>query len=449
MKEHLCYNEIDVLGLLSGYRFFTSKGENLVGSEKRKDKKGRILRNGESQRADGRYVFVYSDKTGKQNFVYSWKLEAIDMLPQGKRKCLALREKEKEILKQLEYELIPQMAEMTVLDLVERYISLKTGVKYTTRKGYQTVINVLKAECGFSSRSIKSIKKSDAKEFLVYLQRVKGKSYSAIHSIRGVLRPAFQMATDDDMILKNPFEFPLASVIIDDSKAREAITKQQEKAFLNFIQSSSYYAKYYEAMYVLFHTGLRISEFVGLTMKDIDMKKRVINVNHQLQRQDDMKYIIVDTPKSKNGMRTIPMTDEVYNCFKKILKNRKKPRKEPVIDGYKGFLFLDKNNMPTVALHWEKYFQHAREHYNRIYKEELPDITPHVCRHTFCTNMAKAGMNPKSLQYLMGHSSIEITLDVYTHVKFEDAKEEWDRINDISPVVDLEENQELSEIIIE
>ena len=97
------------------------------------------------------------------------------------------------------------------------------------------------------------------------------------------------------------------------------------------------------------------------------------------------------------------------------------------IHGYTGFLFLDKNEMPMVALHWEHYFKHIRTKYNKIYRIQLPKITPHVCRHTFCSNMAKSGMNPKTLQYIMGHSDIGITLDTYTHLKIEDAQEEFDR----------------------
>ena len=93
------------------------------------------------------------------------------------------------------------------------------------------------------------------------------------------------------------------------------------------------------------------------------------------------------------------------------------------------FLFLDKNDMPMVALHWEKYFQHICEKYNSIYKVQMPKVTPHVCRHTFCSNMAKAGMNPKTLQYIMGHSDIGVTLNTYTHVSFEDAEQEMKKIN--------------------
>ena len=101
-----------------------------------------------------------------------------------------------------------------------------------------------------------------------------------------------------------------------------------------------------------------------------------------------------------------------------------------MIDGYSGFLFLDKNDMPMVALHWEKYFQHIREKYNSIYKVQMPCITPHVCRHTYCSNMAKSGMNPKTLQYLMGHSDISVTMNVYTHIGFDDAEEELKRMEE-------------------
>lgn len=87
-------------------------------------------------------------------------------------------------------------------------------------------------------------------------------------------------------------------------------------------------------------------------------------------------------------------------------------------------LVLDVNGMPYLANHWEKRFQYALGKYNRTYKEELPTITPHVCRHTYCSNMAKSGISPKTLQYLMGHADIATTLGVYTHLKFEDAEKE-------------------------
>lgn len=62
--------------------------------------------------------------------------------------------------------------------------------------------------------------------------------------------------------------------------------------------------------------------------------------------------------------------------------------------------------------------------YNEIYRVQIPNITPHVCRHTYCSNQAKAGMNPKTLQYLMGHSDISVTMNVYMHIGLEDAEKE-------------------------
>ena len=394
-------------------------------SEKRRDSKNRILRSGESQRKDGRYAYKYIDTTGKPQFVYSWKLEATDSTPQGKRDGLSLREKEKQIRRDIEDAIIPRGGEMTVLDLVKKYLSQKTGVRHNTKANYNFVLNIIKKE-DFGRQRIDRVKLSDAKCWLIKLQQ-DGRGYSSIHSIRGVVRPAFQMAVDDDLIRKNPFEFQLATVVVNDSVTREAITRKQERAFLEFVKGDKHFSRYYDGIYILFKTGLRISEFVGLTLADLDMKNRKISVNHQLQRKRNMEYIIEDT-KTSSGTREIPMTDDVYQCFQRIIANRPKPKTEPMIDGRCGFLYLDKDGKPMVALHWEHYFKHICQKYNSIYKVQMPKVTPHVCRHTFCSNMAKSGINPKTLQYLMGHSDIGVTLNTYTHLGFEDAQAELKRV---------------------
>ena len=398
-------------------------------SVKRRDSKNRILRNGESQRKDGRYAYKYIDANGQQQFVYSWKLESTDKLPAGKRDDISLREKEKIIQRDLFDGIVASDANMTVSELVEKYVLQKTGVRHNTEAGYKTVINMLNKD-KFGQKKIGSVKLSDAKLWLIKLQQTDGRSYSSIHSIRGVLRPAFQMAMDDDLIRKNPFEFQLATVIVNDSVTREAITRKQERQFLEFVKQDKHFCKYYEGIYILFKTGMRISEFVGLTISDIDMEKRTIDINHQLQRKRDGEYIIEDT-KTNAGTRVLPMTDDVFECFEKILANRRKPKVEPMVQGRIGFLYLDKNDKPMVALHWEKYFEHICEKYNKIYKVQMPKVTPHVCRHTYCSNMAKSGMNPKTLQYIMGHSDISVTLNTYTHLGFEDAKEEMQKIQKV------------------
>ena len=395
-----------------------------MSNAKRRDNKGRVLQMGENQLNDGRYVYRYTNPYGQRKTVYSWRLTASDPMPAGRRKDKSLREKIKDIEKQLRLEICCE--DITVCELVEKYLMTKTGVKHSTQTGYKFVQNILAKE-PFGQRKIASIKTSDAKIFLIKMQE-DGRGYSTIHTVRGVLRPAFQMATDDDMIVKNPFQFELHTVVVNDSVKRDALTREQERKYLQFILEDDHYSQYYDAIYILFKTGLRISEFCGLTIKDIDFKKKVIKINHQLQRTSDMRYICEKT-KTENGVREVPMTPDVVDAFKRIIKMRPKPKIEPVVDGYSGFLFLDKNGKPKVALHWEKYFQLSVAKYNKLYRVQLPQITPHVCRHTFCTNMAKSGMNPKVLQYIMGHGDISVTLDTYTHIKSEDAIAEMERLD--------------------
>lgn len=390
-------------------------------SDTRKDHKGRKLWNGESQRKDGKYEYKYQDACGKRRTVYSWKLTPSDTVPKGKRNELSLREKEQQIQKEMNSNLVPYGGDLTVLELVQRYLGQKQGVRHNTQSNYNFVVNILKKEA-FGQKRIDKVKTYDAKAWLIKMQE-DGRGYSTIHSIRGVVRPAFQMAVENDLLLKNPFEFQLNTVVVNDSVTREAISRKQERDFLEFVKNDKHFCKYYEGIFILFKTGLRISEFVGLTVSDIDFENNRIIVDHQLQRTRHMEYVIEAT-KTSSGTRMVPMTPEVRECFLTIISHRKKQKKEPMVGGKSRFLYLDKNGMPMVALHWEKYFQHICDKYNSIYKVQMPKITPHVCRHTFCSNMAKSGMNPKTLQYIMGHSDIGVTLNTYTHIGYEDAQNE-------------------------
>ena len=406
----------------------------------RRDSKHRVLRRGESIRQDGRYQFKYH-VNGKAHFVYSWRLEPTDKLPVGRKPCLSLRELEKQIGYDLDNRLDPVGKNITVNELVDRYLATKTGVKYNTQMNYNFVKNILKAH-PFGDTKISRVKTSDAKLFLIKLQQEDGRGYSSIKTIRGVLRPAFQMAVDDDVLNKNPFGFQLAGVVVNDSVTREAITKEQMNKFLKFVHDDNVYCKYYEVIYILFHTGMRISEFCGLTISDIDLANNIVNIDHQLQRTSDMKYIL-DTTKTDAGTRKLPITQDVADCFRAILEDRKKPRYEKMIKGHTGFLFLDKNGNPEVAMHWQHRLNHMVKRYNDIYRVQMPNITPHVCRHTYCSNMAKSGMNPKTLQYLMGHSDISVTMNTYTHWGLEDAADELKKMEDVEKVRrEMEKGQE-------
>ena len=218
---------------------------------------------------------------------------------------------------------------------------------------------------------IGDVKTSDAKLFLIKLQK-DGKGYSTIKSMRGVLRPAFQMAVDDDLLNKNPFGFELAGVVVNDSVTREAISREQMNKFLKFVHDDNCYCKYYEVVYILFHTGMRISEFCGLTLRDIDFENHLINIDHQLLRTSDMRIFIQET-KTRAGTRKLPITQDVELCFRAIIEDRPVQYNERIIDGYSGFLFLDKDGLPLVTIHWSIASSTWWRYNNEIFRIQLPN----------------------------------------------------------------------------
>lgn len=384
-------------------------------SEKRKDAKGRVLRAGESQRKDLIYQYRYTDIRGKRQTIYSSDLKE-------------LREKDKEIQKHLNDGIDYAAGQATVIALLERYIGLKQGVRYNTRVGYNFVLNLVKQE-DFGYRQIGSIKVSDAQQWIIKLHK-DGRGYSTITSVRGVVKPAFQMACNEDIIRRNPFDFKLVDVVPNDSKKRGAMTEEQQDLWMTFIREDKTYAKYYDEFVVLLGTGMRVSEFCGLTMNDLDFESRRIRVDHQLVRERSGKYYVEKT-KTACGVRYIPMTDDVYQSLKNILARRKKVKVETIVDGYSGFILLDKDSKPKVALHIENEMRWAMKKYGKLHPDQpLPNITPHVFRHTFCTNMANAGMDVKTLQYLMGHSDVGVTLNIYTHASYDRAAEQMAKLVD-------------------
>ena len=130
------------------------------------------------------------------------------------------------------------------------------------------------------------------------------------------------------------------------------------------------------------------------------------------------------------------MSDDVAQMFAAIIEDRNAPKVEKFIDGYSGFLFYDKNGMPLVAMHWQHRFNRMVKRYNETYRVQMPNITPHICRHTYCLNMAKSGISVKTLQYLMGHTDIAVTMNVYTHISFNDAEEELKKMEELKSARD-------------
>lgn len=404
-------------------------------TEVRKDYKGRKLRAGESyNEKTGKYRYTYTNPaTNVRTSVYAWTLTPKDKLPVGK-KGKSLREREDEINGEISNKLDSTRGNQTVYDLMKRYIDLKRkDVRESTQKGYTTQLKFMKKE-PFGKRKIKDV--SLAEEWFSYLHEEKGKNYSSLHTLRGILRPAFAMAKKNRWVLDNPFDFPMNKKRYGGTKIREAITAKEMRYFLDFVRTDKSFCKYFNGFYLLFTTGLRISEFCGLTINDIDFVKKIIRVRRQLIRSymnGKVEYYIEET-KTEKGERIVPMLFGVEEVLREVIANRPKLSNEPIVWNKEhtmsatGFLWFDKNLNLEVAQHWQNHMRWAVSKYNKTYKKEIPNISPHICRHTFCSICASGGMSPKVLQSIMGHSSIEITMNVYTHLSESDLLDSFEVI---------------------
>lgn len=396
-------------------------------SEKRRDNKGRILKTGESQRKDGRYLYKYIDSFGEPQFVYSWKLVATDRVPAGKRDCISLREKIAELQKDIHDGIDVVGKKMTLCQLYAKQNAQRPKVRKNTETCLSSkyLMDILKKD-KLGVRSIDSIKPSDAKEWAIRMSE-NGYAYQTINNYKRSLKASFYIAIQDDCVRKNPFDFQLKAVLDDDTVPKTVLTEEQEEKLLAFAKADKTYSKNYDEILILLKTGLRISEFGGLTLPDLDFENRLVNIDHQLLRDTEIGYYI-ETPKTKSGERQVPMVEEAYQAFKRVLANRKNDKRVE-IDGYSDFLFLNRKNYPKVASDYNGMMKGLVKKYNKYNEDKLPHITPHSLRHTFCTNYANAGMNPKALQYIMGHANIAMTLNYYAHATFDSAMAEMKRLN--------------------
>lgn len=389
---------------------------------KRTDKKGRRLHTGESQKKDGRYVYKYQDRNGEPQFVYSWKLEEHDPLPKGKRPCIALREKEKEIQRNKLDGIDSRGGKMTLCELYIKHNNLNPNVVKSTEKNRQCLVKILSND-PIGSMNIDKIKPSDAKAWAIRMSQ--NYAYHTVHNAKRSLTAAFYTAIADDYVRKNPFTWRFDDVIEDDTTPKTPLTEKQVHSLLSFVKEDQTYSKHYDALFILFHTGLRISELCGLTTKDLDFQNDFIKIDHQLLK-DSSGYRVTST-KTESSVRMIPMSKEVRNRLIHLMNNESSCMME--IDGYSDFLFLQDNGSPMYAVRYAKIFTAIWEKYNKCHEgKKLPKLTPHLCRHTFCTHAAQHGFAAKNLQYVMGHSNVTTTFDYYAHGSAQAAKEEMDQL---------------------
>lgn len=401
----------------------------------RKDPKGRALRKGEIYReSDGRYAYGYVDPYGKRKFIYSKDLKK-------------LREREEKLFKdQLDGLNVYVMGKASLNFVFDRYISTKSELRETTYTNYTYMYDRFVRE-GFGKRKIGEIKYSDVLYFYYDLLNDRGLQVNTLETIHTVLHPTFQLAVRDDIIRNNPSDGVMAEIKKKNTKKknmRHALTIEQQRAFMNYIASSPVFVHWNPIFTVLLGTGCRIGEVVGLRWSDVDMEKRTIDINHSMtyypRRTDTYKCEFkVSLPKTEAGIRILPMMQPVYEALQSEYERQKEDGFcTAVVDGMSGFIFSNRfgmiHNPATINRAIRRIIEaHNAEEIIKAKKEKrepviIPHFSCHHLRHTFCSRFCENETNIKIIQEIMGHASIETTMDIYAEVNSDKKKESIEKL---------------------
>ena len=391
----------------------------------RKDLRGRALKPGEIQRKDDqRYMYSYTDPLGRRKFIYANDLTE-------------LREKEQKLQRdQLDGLDLYAQGKATINDTFDRYISTKYELRDSTKDGYLYFYDHFVRD-NFGMKKLIEVKYSDVLQYYYYLLNDLDVSISTVETIHGLLHPTFTLAVRDDIIRKNPTDGVMAEISKKTSKSsgiRHALTRDQQRAFMDYMAKHPVYYHWWPLFTVLLGTGMRIGECLGIRWEDIDFEKRIVSVNHSIvyrystQKKDTT--INVSLPKTEAGIRTIPMLDIVKDAFDMEKEEQAiTGGNTQVIDGMSGFIFCNRFNKVHNPQTVNDTIRRICKNYNaeealNAKKEDrepiiLPDFSCHHLRHTFCTRLCETETNLKVIQDIMGHKSIETTMNIYAEATHE------------------------------
>jgi len=412
---------------------------------KRRDNKGRVLRNGENQRKDGKYMFRYTDNDGGRHTVYSWRLVSSDRLKEGQKDTASLRDMEAAIQKDLEDGIrTADAGTTTVDDLFEQFMDLRKDLRESSRCCYK---DIYRKHIGpaIGNKVVGEIKPTEIQRVYQDMVAVSGVSPTTAQKAHSIVYQIFENAVMDDLIRVNPAAkaFQNLRKTADlTSSPRDPLTVEQQERFIDYVYHSKKYEKMANLFTVLLGTGMRIGEALGLRWCDCDFGEGVIHVTHALlykQGEDGRYRYRITAPKTEAGYRDIPMFTEVEMALRREHDKKRPKRREFVVDGYKGFVFLNSNGQVYTQAFIYDTIQRITASYNaeenaRALEEDrkpnlLPKMSAHILRHTYCTRMCEQNTNMKVLQDVMGHRSIRTTMEVYTKAMHDKKMEEFRAIN--------------------
>lgn len=219
-----------------------------------------------------------------------------------------------------------------------------------------------------------------------------------------MLKSIFAYGISKDLLARN-IAADLKRVTYSGKKAKRRMTDQERSC----IDCAAFSPQERCFLYILLYTGMRKSEVLALNRNDINLRKGTITVSKTLVSSQNQEHVLQELPKTNAGLRTIPISRQLM----------------PVLTAYistkLGILFEPKSGGYYSS---SGFFKFWRSICGKIAAETgapvADDFTPHLFRHTYASDLYRAGIDIKSAQYLLGHSDIKTTLDTYTHFESED-----------------------------
>ena len=374
-----------------------------------KDLKGKEIGAGIVQQPNGTYFARFVDKFGKRRTKRSKKLQEV-----------------KQWLADATY--IDQHSDLDQATdmLVDAWFDYWIGIKKQTVRP-NTVRN-------YSERYERNIKGVIGNKLLtdvkpIHCQKIfsdmadEGYKTTTIYQTRIALYNMFEFARENDVLITNPCKKSLKSDMGKPSDKKEALTIDVQKKFLEAVVGYSYENQY---RFVL-QTGLRTGELIGLKWSDIDFENHTMKIERTMEYRYKVGEWRVGPPKSKSGYRTIPLTDEAIHILENQRSKNKSLKLVPI--EWRDIVFLCRNGTPVKN---STYDMGLFKYCDRV---GIPRFSMHVLRHTFATRCIEGGMKPKTLQKILGHSNIGITMNLYVHITEDEKHREIDLVADALKVV--------------
>lgn len=365
-----------------------------------KDLRGKEIGEGIYQQTNGTYCARFVDRFGKRRTKRSKKLQEV-------KQWLA------DATYINEHSDIEQATNMMVDAWFEYWIDIK---RKTVRPN--TVRN-------YRERYYRNIQKVIGKKLLtevkpIHCQNIftkmaeEGYRTSTLYQTRITLYNMLEFARENDVILNNPCKRSVKSNMGKPSQKKEALTVETQKRFLQQAKGQSYENQF---RFIL-QTGLRTGELVGLKWEDVNFENKTLKIERSMEYRYSVGEWRVGEPKSKSGYRTIPLTDEAIRIL--MAQKKKNMKIKEISIEWVDYIFLSRKGEPVKNSTYDTALFKICE------KAEIDKFSMHVLRHTFATRCIEGGMIPKTLQKILGHSNIGITMNLYVDITEEQKQKEID-----------------------